>query len=44
MLNHLRKIHPEEAKVADNERKHNEYSGIDIARTSGSNYEPPAKQ
>ena len=26
MLNHLRKIHPEEAKVADKKRKHNECS------------------
>ena len=43
MLNHLRKIHPEEAKVADEKRKHNEYSGTDIPGTSGSNYEPPVK-
>ena len=44
MLNHLRKIHPEEAKVADKKRKHNECSGTDIPGTSGSNYKPPAHQ
>ena len=43
MLNHLRKIHPAEAKVADKKRKHNECSGTDIPGTSGSNNEPPAK-
>ena len=43
MLNHLRKIHPEEAKVTDKKRKHNKCSGTDIPGTSGSNYEPPAK-
>ena len=43
MLNHLRKIHPEEAKVADKKRKHNESLGTDITGTIGSNYEPPAK-
>lgn len=42
-LNHLRKVHPEEAKVADKKRKHNECSGTDIPGTSGSKYEPPAK-
>ena len=41
MLNHRRKIHPEEAKSADKKRKHNECSGIDIPGTSGCNYEPP---
>ena len=44
MLTHLRKINPEEARVADKKRKHNEYSGTDIPGTSGTNYEPPAKQ
>ena len=44
MLNHIRKIHPEEAKVADEKRKHNECSGTHIPGTSDSNYEPPAKQ
>ena len=43
MLNHLRKIHPEEAKVADKKRKHNECSETDIPGTSGSNYEPLVK-
>ena len=43
MLNHLRNIHPEEAKVTDKKRKHNECSGTDIPGTSGSNYEPPVK-
>ena len=44
MLNHLRKIHPEEAIVADKKWKHHECSGTDIPGTSGINYEPPAKQ
>ncbi len=43
MLNHLRKIHPEEAKVADKKRKHNECLGTEIPGTSGSNYESLAK-
>ena len=43
MLNHLRKIHLEEAKVADKKRKHNECSVIDVPGTSDSNYEPSAK-
>ena len=43
MLNHQRKIHPEEAKVADKKRKHNECLGTDIPGTSGSNYESLAK-
>ena len=43
MLNHLRKIHPEKAKVADKKRKYNECLGTDIPGTSGNSYEPPAK-
>ena len=38
MLNHHRKIHPEEAKDADKKRKHNECSETDIPETNGSNY------
>ena len=43
ILNHLRKIHLEKAKVADKKSKHNECLGTDIPGTSGSNYEPPTK-
>lgn len=47
MLNHLRKIHPEEAKIEENlekkKRKHNECSDKDIPGTSASDYGHPAK-